>query len=225
MNVNRWLTLIVIVLALQVAGSLRLAMGAADITEQIGRVLRHVEPPGSIRGADVGVDTTRPYLGNPEAPVHMVIFADFQCPACAHLAPMISQLAERFGDSLCVSFRNNPLPMHDRARRLATLGLAAWDTGAFWNFHDSLFAYQGQLDDATLARWCQSMGIRPLTESAIEKMIEEDRQLAEQLDIKATPTIFVNGRRIIGAYPLSVFERIVSEELAAPNQRPMMCEN
>lgn len=225
MNVNRWLTLIVIVLALQVAGSLRLAMGAADMTEQIGRVLRHVEPPGSIRGADVGVDTTRPYLGNPAAPVHMVIFADFQCPACAHLAPMISQLADRFGDSLCLSFRNNPLPMHDQARRLATLGLSAWGTGAFWNFHDSLFAHQGQLDESILNRLCLSAGIGSQPDQEMESVVEDDLQLAEQLEIKATPTIFVNGRRIIGTYPLSVFERIVSEELSAPNQRPMLCEN
>jgi len=224
MNTNKWLVVVVVILVIQVASSLRLTMVTADLTEQVARVMRHVEPPGSVRGADIGVDTTRPYLGNSAASVHLVVFSDFQCPACAHLAPMIKQLAERFGDNLCISFRNYPLPSHDQSRLLASLGESAWRKCEFWNFHDSLFANQGKLDEARLKDLCRFAGIVSEPENGIERVVEDDLKLAAELEVKSTPTIFINGRRIIGAYPLSTFERIIGEELAAPNQRPMICE-
>ena len=125
MNTNRWLIVVLVILVLQVVSTLRLATNSTELTAQISKVMRHVEPPGSVRTQDVGVDTTRPYLGNPDGPVRLVIFSDFQCPACAELASQIPELKKRFGDSLCISYRYHPLSSHSRARQLAELGQAA----------------------------------------------------------------------------------------------------
>lgn len=224
MSTNRWLIVVVAVLALQVLTSLRLVIGTTDLTAEIGKTLRHVEPPGSVRTQDVGVDTTRPYLGDPNSPVRLVIFSDFQCPACAELASQISALHDQFDEKLCISYRYHPLSSHSRARQLAELGAVARRLGVFWAFHDSLFSRQADLDDAGLASVCRSLGFEPKVTGADQKAVDADLEIAEKLEVGATPMMFINGRQVIGAYPLTILEQIITEELRSPLQRPALCE-
>jgi protein-disulfide isomerase len=86
-----------------------------------------------------------PYKGSADAPVTIVIFSDFQCPACGtHATEVQATLDEQFVESGQVRFvfKNFPLQMHPNAPAAAAAGQCAADQGLFWEMHDALFAGQ-----------------------------------------------------------------------------------
>ena len=93
--------------------------------------------------ASVG-STDRPRLG--EGPVELVVYSDFQCPACAVAAPVLSALAEE--GSVTLVYRYFPLvSIHSNAKAAAEAAQAAAQQGRFWEFHDALFARQAAWAD------------------------------------------------------------------------------
>jgi len=225
MNTRSWILVVLVVLILQVLTSMRLVVTTTELAAEVGRAINHIEPPGSVRTANIAIDTSRAYIGNPYAPVHMVIFSDFDCPACAMLAEQIPELVGRFGDSLCISYRHFPLSSHTESKTLAELAEVAREQGSFWPYHDSIFARQGELSQETLASLIEVLGLPEQWSASNGQAVEQDITFARRLEVKSTPTVFINGRRIIGAYPLPIIEQIIEEELRSPLQRPAICEN
>ena len=166
---------------------------------------------------DAGESPTR---GHRNAKVTLVVFTDFECPFCAKAAPRIQSLVDKYRGDLRVVFKNQPLPMHDRARVAAKAALAADEQGKFWPMHDALFASRA-LDPVSLEATATELGLdlprwrAAMAGDAIERRLAADVVDAHRLDVTGTPTFFVNGRRIIGAQPLEVFTAAIEEELAA----------
>jgi protein-disulfide isomerase len=150
----------------------------------------------------------RPRLG--EGPVEMVVYSDFQCPACAVAAPVLTALANE--GSVSLVFRYFPLvSIHSNAEAAAEAAQAAAQQGRFWEFHDALFARQaGWADlppsDAAAAfeaiaaevgldvpRWRTDAASSVTTEA-----VASDRRNAEELRLSGTPTIFVDDVRYGG---------------------------
>lgn len=83
------------------------------------------------------------FYGEPNAPITIVEYADFQCPACSNFAFYLKMLTEYFPNSIKVVFRHMPLPsIHDKAFLSAMVAEAAGAQGKFWEMHDLLFQYQ-----------------------------------------------------------------------------------
>ncbi|SYZ72224.1 hypothetical protein TRIP_C20339 [Candidatus Zixiibacteriota bacterium] len=224
MNTRSWILVVLVILILQVLTSMRLVVTTTELAAEMGRAISHIEPPGSVRTVNISIDTSRAYIGNPDAPVHMVIFSDFDCPACAMLAEQIPQLVSRFGDSLCISYRYFPLSSNTRSKTLAELAEVARGQGNFWPYHDSIFALQDELNQDKLAALIEVLGLPEQGVASQTKAVDQDIAFAKKLEVKSTPTVFINGRRIIGAYPLPIIEKIIEEELRSPLQRPAICE-
>jgi len=88
--------------------------------------------------------------GNPEAPVTIFEYADFQCPACVGFAQYTELLLETFPDTIKVVFRHLPLPsIHNLAFISGMAGEAAGAQGMFWEMHDFLYANQSQWNTFT----------------------------------------------------------------------------
>jgi protein-disulfide isomerase len=157
--------------------------------------------------ANVG-STDRPRLG--EGPVELVVYSDFQCPACAVAAPLLSALAEE--GSVTLVYRYFPLvSIHSNATAAAEAAQAAAQQGRFWEFHDALFARQSAWADLAgseaaiafeaiaaeigldVARWSADGA-----SSAVADAVASDRRTAEDLGLSGTPTIFVDGVRYTG---------------------------
>ena len=160
-----------------------------------------------------------PTLGPRDAAVTIVIFSDFECPFCAKVEPRIMALAERYPGAVRLVFKNQPLPMHERARLAAKAALAADEQGRFWEYHRALFAGRA-LDRDALESTARELGLNlsrfrtALDGDALERRLAADVVESHRLGVKGTPTFFVNGRRIVGAQPTEVFAATIDEELA-----------
>src|SRR5438445_13831484 len=93
-------------------------------------------------------------LGNPEAPVTLEEFGDFQCPPCGILSGPINQLEQDYRPRLRVIFRHFPLTMHRHAREAALASEAAGRHVGFWQMHYVLCREQ--------AGWSEALDVRQL---------------------------------------------------------------
>ncbi|HUP01002.1 MAG TPA: DsbA family protein, partial [Gemmatimonadota bacterium] len=150
--------------------------------------------------------------GAPDAALVIVEFSDFQCPYCAGARPVLDSLFARHGDHVRLEYRHYPLSMHEHAARAAQAAVEAQRQGAFWPYHDLLFAHQNRLTDADLVGYADSLGLdtaafaAALAEGRHEAAVQSDVSFGRALGITGTPTFFVNGYRLVGVPPLWVFE-------------------
>ncbi|MCA9936464.1 MAG: DsbA family protein [Ardenticatenaceae bacterium] len=173
----------------------------------------------------VNVPTEGAYaIGDPNAPVTIVEFTDFQCPYCSrHFLQTFPQIKENYIDKGLVYyvFRDFPLTsIHPQAELAAEAARCAGDQGAYVEMHDALFsnqqAWSGRGDAAALfARYAADLGLDETTftaclESNTHQMkVYEDLDLGSSLGINGTPAFFVNGYFLNGAQPYSTFAEAV----------------
>jgi protein-disulfide isomerase len=168
---------------------------------------------------DDGVDRYAVPAGGPRrgpatAKVTIVEFSDFQCPFCARSTATMEQILREYPNDVRIFYRHNPLSFHDRARPAADLAAAADLDGKFWPMHDTLFANQGRLDDASLDLYARELGVDPAKRAAPAKaLVDTDLALAARLRVSGTPTFFVNGRLLLGAQPFEEFKKVIDAEL------------
>jgi protein-disulfide isomerase len=165
-----------------------------------------------------------PSKGPKNAPVTIVEFSDFQCPFCSRVVPTLKQIEDTYKTKVRISFKNLPLPMHQFAQSAAEASLAAHDQGKFWEMHDKLFANQQQLDRASLERYAQELGLNmarfkaALDSGKFKDRVQKDSADASKIGVSATPTLFVNGKKLEGAQPFEAFKVAIDQELAAKHK-------
>lgn len=149
-----------------------------------------------------------PTKGAKDSPLLLVEFADLQCPACKQAQPNLSKLQADFPQARFV-FQNFPLEnMHPWASRAAAYVdcLQRESNDAAWAFMESVFNQQSQITDANLAERLdgavKAAGADPAKISACAQSpdtkarVQRSIELARQLNVSATPTLFVNGRPV-----------------------------
>ena len=157
------------------------------------------EPPGAVP----------PHIrGNPDAPVTLEEFADFQCHSCGLYYGEIKKIEEEFGTRLRVIFREYPLyPNHEHSVLAAQAAEAAGMQGRFWDMHDKLYENQKAWSDAKDALpffvdYARQIGLdmdrfnRDLNTDAVAARITRDGIRGHALGVKGTPTFFVNGAEV-----------------------------
>jgi len=161
-----------------------------------------------------------PAKGDKKAPVTIVLYSDFQCPFCSRVGPTLKQIEEKYGNKVRIAFKQQPLPFHPNARIAAAASLAAHEQGKFWEMHDKLFANQQKLDRQSLDTYAQELKLdmRKFTDALnnekFKAVIDADQAEANKVGANGTPTLFVNGRKIVGAQPFENFAKLIDEELA-----------
>jgi protein-disulfide isomerase len=169
-------------------------------------------------------------IGREDAPVVIYEFADFQCPACAQFAVFITPLIkERLVETGMVRYVHYdfPLPNHPHAFLAARAARCANEQGRFWEYHDLLYGRQSTWYGMRNAvDFFVDLGREAgLDQRAFENCVRSDQyqeevsrslSLGQALGVNATPTLFVNGRRlqqIPGNY--SALEQIILAEAGA----------
>lgn len=168
-----------------------------------------------------------PSFGAPSAPVTLIVFSDFQCPNCKEEAKVLREsLPAKFPKEVRVFFKNYPLEaIHPWAKPAAVDARCVFRQSppAFWKFHDWIYEHQTEITPENLKEkvldWGKSVELDNLqlgrcmenrsTEAEVEKEIAE----ARSLKVDATPTVFLNGRRLVGNYPWQSLEQIIGGEL------------
>lgn len=158
--------------------------------------------------APVELDGTEPILGDPNAPVTVVEFADFQCPSCGRIAPELVELMKgRKGVRLL--FKNYPISHqcndqvpregHQYACNAAAAGECARQQGRFWQLDHLMFANQDYLDKAGLRFMAKQVGLDPktfetcMTDPATAEAIQADVAAGNKAGVQGTPTLFIYG--------------------------------
>ncbi|MBA3767861.1 MAG: thioredoxin domain-containing protein [Acidobacteria bacterium] len=145
--------------------------------------------------------------GEAGAPVTIEEFADFQCPPCRKLHPELKKIKDEYGTRLRVIYRHLPLSMHEHAIAAARASEAAAQQNRFWEMHDLLFEQQREWSAVKDVRdlfigYARSLGLdverftRDMDGPEANARILSDQKRAESVDIRGTPTLFLNGREL-----------------------------
>ena len=158
--------------------------------------------------------------GPKNAALDVVIFSDFQCPFCSRVEPTLKQMEKEYAGKVRFTWKNYPLPFHPNAGPAAEAAMAAGAQGKFWEMHDKLFANQQNLDRATYEKYAQELGLNmtkfkaDLDANKYKDTIDAEQKEGTAVGVTGTPAVFINGRKISGAYPFDTFKKIADEELA-----------
>jgi len=176
--------------------------------------------------ADVSLEDAH-FRGPRSAPVLLVEFADYECPYCEKVNPLIQKLSEEYGDKLAVVYKDFPLPMHHRAQKAAEAARCAGEQGKYWEYHDVLY-YSRQLDINELKKHAQ---VLKLDENRFSKCLDggeaaaavkKDLEEGKQLGLSGTPSFFVNNHFFHGAVDYSTLREMVEQQLhAAPSPQSL----
>jgi len=170
----------------------------------------------------------QPSLGTPGAPVVLVAFSDFECPVCKGEATMLRQnLLSAYPTQVRLYLKDFPLDsIHPWARPAAIAGRCVFrqNASSFWSYYDWIYAHQAEITAPNLkdkvmewAKGDKDIDVLQLgrcmdtkaTEAEVDKNVAEGRAL----DINATPTLFVNGRRIPQAIDWTNLRGIIDYEI------------
>lgn len=164
--------------------------------------------------------TGSPILGNPDAPVALVEFSDFECPYCSKVKPLLDQLLEKNKDTLKVVFKHMPLiRIHKQAIPAAKAAIAAQKQGKFWEMHDALFAAK-KLTPEAIDKAAADIGLNidqfntDRNSPATQQQLNKDMADAKKADVTGTPTLFINGKLVQDRSPQGI-QNLIDRELAA----------
>ncbi|RME53646.1 DsbA family protein [Candidatus Woesearchaeota archaeon] len=164
-----------------------------------------------------------PVKGNPDAPVTIVEFSDYQCPFCGrHFQQTYPQLVKDYIDTGKVKlvYRDFPLSFHPEAQKAAEAAECAGEQGKYWEMHDKLFQNQQSLGVANYKKWARELGLDGskfdtcLDSGKMANEVKKDMADGQAAGVRGTPSFFINGRPVRGAQPFSVFQGIIEDELA-----------
>ena len=176
-------------------------------------------------------------LGSASAPVEVVEFADFECPACGQFAsitePDVRTRLVNTGQ-VRIRFIDYPLPMHKNTWDASLAAACANDQGKFWEMHDALFANQDRWNGEATSRprgvisdLAKGVGLDMSKYDACmdadthRAKIQAHQAEATRRNIGSTPTFVFNGLVVPGALPYDSFKRYVDEAAkAAPAGAP-----
>ncbi len=201
--------------------ALRTAANLKTAQEKEASAARKPKLDLTIWDAPVGAS---PQRGKADALVTIVMFSDFECPFCERGQKTMVKLEAKYGADIRFVYKHHPMPFHAGAEPAAELVQEVFTkkgAAAFWKAHDALYAIGGRIDDDDLRDVAAAAGLDPKATLARVKAkkhreaIEVDQELADSLDASATPTFFVNGRRLTGARSFEEFSETIDDRLAA----------
>ncbi|MBA3805061.1 MAG: DsbA family protein [Acidobacteria bacterium] len=142
-----------------------------------------------------------PSRGAADAPITVIEFTDFQCPACREIHPVLDELLKTYGNRVRFVVRDYPLDQHPQARKSAEAAAAANAQGKFFEYAAALFKNQDALDVAALKKYAADLGLdqarfnAALDGGTYAAEVQKDVLDGDEYGIDSTPTIFINGVR------------------------------
>lgn len=162
-----------------------------------------------------------PSKGPDDAKVTVVEFADYQCPHCKRASEVLDRIAARYPNDVRVVFADFPINPSGISREVAHGAACADRQGRFWAYHDRAFARQESLDAGAVAALAVAAGLDATAfESCMASPFPAERVAqgegeARRLGLRATPTLFLNGRRLHLHDLESELARAIDQALAA----------
>ena len=171
-----------------------------------------------------------PAMGEPKAAVTIVEYSDFECPVCRSLHDALRGMLTNYAGKVYLIFKDFPLDeIHPWARTAAIAGRCSYqqDPKAFWKIYDLIYDNQEIISAANAWTKMQDYAGRSgvdadsfkscMASAEAGAAVNASRENGQQLEVNSTPTVFVNGRRIVGA-DAHLLEQYINYELAQQKQ-------
>lgn len=175
------------------------------------------EPQSPSIHVSIGKDD--PVFGPENAPLTIVEFSDYQCPACRRNHEVVRELRQVYKDRIKWVFKDFPMPGHKWAKGAALAARCAAEQGKFWQYQDLLFSSQEELSTDRLTQLATELGLQLETFSQclnagkFQAHLEKDIEEGKKFGLNTTPTLVINNRLVSGAPPPDRFKQIIDEEL------------
>ena len=146
-----------------------------------------------------------------EAPIQLIIFSDFQCPACKALSKMVDPIMKRYKGKINIKYLFYPLdnscnskmsyPLHDQACNAAKISLCKKEE--LLRVHDEIFEHQSDIDDEWIQEKIKDENVAECysNKETMEKLISVV-DIGNEIGVKSTPTFLLNNKKIEGVLPL-----------------------
>lgn len=172
----------------------RLASGETSVDAEAAAAIRFGPDVRTVDLAD------SPAKGPNDAILTVVAWSDFECPACGRIIPLIHKFQEAHPKEVRFVHKYYPLEKHTNAKRAAMAAFAAGKQGKYWEMEKTLFENQEALAPAEINRYAQNIKLDmkrfadDMGSRAAEETIARDVTQAEELGLRSTPFVVVNGR-------------------------------
>lgn len=150
-------------------------------------------------------------IGNKDAKVKIIEYADFQCSACATTFPYIHEIVKEYGDEIAYIYRNYAINYHKNATAAGSAAVAAYLQGYFENFAETLFETQGdwfysegaerdqQFEDYFMAASDNKGNLekfrQDIKSADVRNKLAVDREFAVRANLTGTPLIYINKEK------------------------------
>lgn len=164
-----------------------------------------------------------PVRGPQNAPVVVVEYADYECPACQQMQPSLDRLEKDYKGKVAFAYKDFPLPMHSHAAKATEAAHCAGDQGKYWEYHDSLFATR-QLEIPQLKQQARALKLdgaafdKCLDSGSKSEIVRAQMSEGQAFALQGTPSFFINGRFFSGGLSYEQLRAIVEEELASASR-------
>ncbi len=173
------------------------------------------EPPMPFTPISPGND---PSLGPPNAPVTVIVFSDYQCPACRKAHATIEELRGFYKEKVRWVFKDYPLESHKGSDLAAVAARCAREQGKFSEYQDVLFSTDESLNYERLSFYAKQLGLDSdgfdacFQDPRFKAAVAKDREEARNAGIDQTPTIIVNGKFFSGPITVERFKEVIDRE-------------
>jgi len=148
--------------------------------------------------------TGSPARGAENAKVTIVEFSDYQCPFCGQAEGLVKQVLETYPKDVRLVYKQFPLTsIHPNAMPASKAALAAGRQGKFWEMHHLIFDNQRQLGPEKYTEFAEKLQLdvpqfqKDMESPEVLAQINREMQEGKAADVTGTPTIFINGKRLM----------------------------
>jgi protein-disulfide isomerase len=160
--------------------------------------------------------------GPAEAPIDVQWYSDLRSPLTPKAAQLMNELLAKYPDQIRLTVRHRPVDLRPDGKLAHEGALAAAAQGKFWEMHDLITASGKAVTRESLAAFAAKLELdvarfnEELEAGTHKATVARDIADAERRAVRGTPVFFVQGQRVDGIQPISLFDRIISAELAKP---------
>jgi protein-disulfide isomerase len=184
-------------------------LGILGIVIIVGAALFFWRNVGTVPAGEAAALAIPNRIGPENAPVQIVEFGDFGCPACRawHNAGIQEQLLADFGDQISFQFRHFPV-ITRQSPQAAEAAQCAAEQDAFWQFHDYIYEQtaEGALSQSDLQSYAAALGLDQtafnscLESGRFREQVQQDQRAAQDAGARGTPTFLINGQQAFPSY-------------------------
>lgn len=178
-----------------------------------------------------GSTPTNHVEGQGKSGVTLVEYGDYECPYCEQYYPVVKQVQAEFNDQIYFQFRNFPLTsIHQNAFAGARAAEAAGLQGKFWQMHGALYENQNQWAQSSdptkvFNQYAQQLGLnvtqfkKDYSSTKVNDLINADMAAGNKLGVDATPTFYLDGKKIDVTTSASSFESQIKDAIAQKSKQ------